>query len=97
MTQLKNVGDVVRRRTGESLRKREAKLKSVSHIEQSLDDSDDFEEIANEKGIRPSKSDTSLTESFVMIDSEGGGSNGGGRRLSNKQNVLRDGEWAENS
>jgi hypothetical protein len=94
MTQLKNVGDVVRRRTGENLRKREAKLKSVSHIEQSLDDSDDFEEIANEKGIRPSKSDTSLTESFVMIDSEGG--NGGGRRLSSKQNMLRDGEWVEN-
>lgn len=89
MTQLKNVGEVVRRRTGDNLRKREAKLKSVSHIEQSLDDSDDFEEIATEKGIRPSKSDTSLTESFVMIENEG---NGGGRRLSNKQNMLRDGE-----
>lgn len=92
MTQLKNVGDVVRRRTGDNLRKREAKLKSVSHIEQSLDDFDDFEDIATEKGIRPSKSDTSLTESFVMIDSEGGGSGGGLRRLSSKQNVLRDGE-----
>ncbi len=91
MTQLKNVGDVVRRHTGESLRKREAKLKSVSHIEQSLDDSDDFEDITSEKGIRPSKSDTSLTESFVMIDKDGGGGSGG-RRLSNKQNVLRDGE-----
>lgn len=90
MTQLKNVGEVVRRRTGDNLRKRETKLKSVSHIEQSLDDSDDFEEIATEKGIRPSKSDTSLTESFVMIENEG---NGGGRRLSSKQNMLRDGEF----
>jgi hypothetical protein len=93
MTQLKDAGESVKRRTGEVIRRREVKLRSVSHIEHSLDDSDDFEEVpsTSEKGIRPSKSDTSLTESFVMIDNDGGG--GGGRRLSNKQNILRDGEW----
>ena len=86
MTQLKEAGDGVKRRNG----RRESKLRSVSHIEQTVDDSDGFEDIAcpPEKGIRPSKSDTSLTESFVMIDNDGGG-----RRLSNKQNILRDGEW----
>lgn len=92
MTQLKDAGDGVKRRTGEVVRRRESKLRSVSHIEQTVDDSDDFEDVAcaSEKGIRPSKSDTSLTESFVMIDNDGGG--GGGRRLSQKQNILRDGE-----
>lgn len=91
MTQLKETGDGVKRRNVEGVRRREAKLRSVSHIEQTVDDSDDFEDVgfSAEKGIRPSKSDTSLTESFVMIDNDGGG---GGRRLSNKQNVLRDGE-----
>ena len=86
MTQLKENSDGVKRRNG----RRESKLRSVSHIEQTVDDSDGFEDIAcpPEKGIRPSKSDTSLTESFVMIDNDGGG-----RRLSNKQNILRDGEW----
>lgn len=90
MTQLKDVGDGVKRRNGDASRRREAKLRSVSHIEQTVDDSDGFEEVAcaTEKGIRPSKSDTSLTESFVMIDNDGGG---GGRRFS-KQNILRDGE-----
>lgn len=90
MTQLKDAGDGVVRRTADG-RRRDSKLRSVSHIEQTVDDSDDFEDVAGavEKGIRPSKSDTSLTESFVMIDNDGGG-----RRLSNKQNVLRDGEWA---
>lgn len=85
MTQLKEAGEGVKRRGG----RRESKLRSVSHIEQT-DDSDGFEDVASasEKGIRPSKSDTSLTESFVMIDNDGGG-----RRLSNKQNILRDGEW----
>lgn len=89
MTQLKDAGDGVVRRAGDGGR-RNSKLRSVSHIEQT-DDTDDFEDgaVAVEKGIRPSKSDTSLTESFVMIDNDGGG-----RRLSNKQNVLRDGEWA---
>lgn len=91
MTQLKDAGDSgVKRRNTEGVRRREAKLRSVSHIEQTVDDSDGFEDVAcaTEKGIRPSKSDTSLTESFVMIDNDGGG-----RRLSNKQNILRDGEW----
>lgn len=88
MTQLKDASDGVKRRNG----RRESKLRSVSHIEQTVDDSDGFEDIAGppEKGIRPSKSDTSLTESFVMIDNDGGG-----RRLSYKQNILRDGEWRE--
>ena len=91
MTQLKDAGDGVKRRNGG---RRESKLRSVSHIEQSVDDCDDFEDVAcasSEKGIRPSKSDTSLTESFVMIDNDGVGG-GGGRRLSYKQNILRDGE-----
>lgn len=111
MTQLKeteelsgNGNDIVKRRDRDVVRRREQKLRSVSHIEQSVDDcsgsNDVFDEAgsSNEKGIRPSKSDTSLTESFVMIDSENGGGNGnninggGKRRLSNKQNVLRDGE-----
>lgn len=90
MTQLKDAGEGgVKRRNTDGVRRREAKLRSVSHIEQTVDDSDDFEDVAcaPEKGIRPSKSDTSLTESFVMIDNDGGG-----RRLSNKQNILRDGE-----
>lgn len=90
MTQLKDAGDGVKRRSGDETRRRETKLRSVSHIEQSIDDSDCFEDVActaGSSGIRPSKSDTSLTESFVMIDSDGGG-----RRLSNKQNILRDGE-----
>lgn len=89
MTQLKDASDGVKRRNVDGIRRREAKLRSVSHIEQTVDDSDDFEDVAcaSEKGIRPSKSDTSLTESFVMIDNDGGG-----RRLSNKQNILRDGE-----
>lgn len=91
MTQLKDISSNVKRRIGDGIRRHEAKLRSVSHIEQSVDDQDDFEEITStsEKGIRPSKSDTSLTESFVMIDNDGGG----GRRLSNKQNILRDGKW----
>lgn len=86
MTQLKDVGDGVKRRNGA---RRDSKLRSVSHIEQTVDDSDGFEDVAcaSEKGIRPSKSDTSLTESFVMIDNDGGG-----RLLSYKQNILRDGE-----
>lgn len=91
MTQLKDAGDGVKRRSGENVRRREAKLRSVSHIEKTVDDSDDFEDVTcttEAKGIRPSKSDTSLTESFVMIDNDGGG-----RRLSHKQNILRDGEW----
>lgn len=90
MTQLKDAGEGVKRRNTDGIRRREAKLRSVSHIEQTVDDSDGFEDVAcaSEKGIRPSKSDTSLTESFVMIDNDGGG-----RRLSNKQNILRDGEW----
>lgn len=86
MTQLKDAGEGgVKRRSN----RRDVKLRSVSHIEQSVDDSDGFEDVvcSSEKGIRPSKSDTSLTESFVMIDNDGGG-----RRLSNKQNILRDGE-----
>lgn len=89
MTQLKDVGEGVKRRSGDGIRRRETKLRSVSHIEKSVDDLDDFEDVAcgPEKGIRPSKSDTSLTESFVMVDNDGGG-----RRLSNKQNILRDGE-----
>lgn len=93
MTQLKEVGDGVKRRNGDNNRRRESKLRSVSHIEQSVDDSDGFEDVAGavEKGIRPSKSDTSLTDTFVMVDNDGGG--GSGRRLSNKQNILRDGEW----
>lgn len=93
MTQLKNAGETVKYRNDESVRRREPKLRSVSHIEQSIDDSDDFEDVAAavEKGIRPSKSDTSLTESFVMVDGEGGGC-GGGRKMSNKQNLLRDGK-----
>lgn len=91
MTQLKDAGDGVKRRSGEGIRRREAKLRSVSHIEKTADDSDDFEDVscAPEKGIRPSKSDTSLTESFVMVDNDGGS-----RRFSNKQNILRDGEWS---
>lgn len=90
MTQLKESNDAVKRRSG----RREGKLRSVSHIEQTADDCDDFENITCgiEKGIRPSKSDTSLTESFVMIDNDGGG-NGGGSRKNNTLNVLRDGEW----
>lgn len=109
MTQLKETeelsgGDIVKRRDRDVVRRREQKLRSVSHIEQSVDDcsgsNDVFDEAGSscEKGIRPSKSDTSLTESFVMIDNENGGGNGnninggGKRRLSNKQNVLRDGE-----
>lgn len=88
MTQLKDAGETsVKRRIGA---RRESKLRSVSHIEKSVDDSDEFDDVPcerPEKGIRPSKSDTSLTESFVMIDSDGSG-----RRLSNKQNILRDGE-----
>lgn len=111
MTQLKeteelsgNGNDIVKRRDRDVVRRREQKLRSVSHIEQSVDDcsgsNDVFDEAGSscEKGIRPSKSDTSLTESFVMIDNENGGGNGnninggGKRRLSNKQNVLRDGE-----
>lgn len=91
MTQLKDISTNIKLRN-DGIRRHEAKLRSVSHIEQSVDDPDDFEEIpsTSEKGIRPSKSDTSLTESFVMIDNDGGG---GGRRLSNKQNILRDGEF----
>jgi hypothetical protein len=94
MTQLKNAGEGVKYRNEESGRRRDSKLRSVSHIEQSIDDDGDFEEVASalEKGIRPSKSDTSLTESFVMVDSDGGGC-GGGRKMSNKQNMLRDGEF----
>lgn len=90
MTQLKDISSHIKLRN-DGIRRHEAKLRSVSHIEQSVDDPDDFEEIpsTSEKGIRPSKSDTSLTESFVMIDNDGGG---GGRRLSNKQNILRDGK-----
>ncbi|KAL7045562.1 hypothetical protein ACKWTF_002261 [Chironomus riparius] len=90
MTQLKDIGCNIKLRN-DGIRRHEAKLRSVSHIEQSVDDPDDFEEIpsSSEKGIRPSKSDTSLTESFVMIDNDGGG---GGRRFSNKQNILRAGE-----
>jgi hypothetical protein len=88
MTQLLNTSDGVKRRNNG---RRESQLRSISHIEQSVDDSDDEVPTASEKGIRPSKSDTSLTESFVMIDNDGGG--GGGRRLSNKQNILRDGEF----
>ena len=89
----------VKRREKSALKK---KLRSVSHIEQSVDDcaastsskpgtsataadGDDLKK----KGIRPSKSDTSLTDSFVVVDGEGGE---GKRRLSNKQNVLRVGE-----
>lgn len=95
MTQLKEVGDGVKRRNGDNNRRRESKLRSVSHIEQSVDDSDGFEDVAGavEKGIRPSKSDTSLTDTFVMVDNDGGGGNG--RRMSNKQNILRDGEWID--
>ncbi|KAL7045561.1 hypothetical protein ACKWTF_002261 [Chironomus riparius] len=92
MTQLKDIGCNIKLRN-DGIRRHEAKLRSVSHIEQSVDDPDDFEEIpsSSEKGIRPSKSDTSLTESFVMIDNDGGG---GGRRFSNKQNILRAGfKW----
>jgi WD repeat and FYVE domain-containing protein 3 len=87
ITQLKEASDGVVRRG-----RRESKLRSVSHIEQTVDDSDGFEDVTGppEKGIRPSKSDTSLTESFVMIDNDGGG-----RRMSYKQNILRDGEWKE--
>ena len=97
MTQLKDIRSNIKLRN-DGIRRHEAKLRSVSHIEQSMDDPDDFEEIptTSEKGIRPSKSDTSLTESFVMIDNDGVG---GGRRLSNKQNILRDGElwwWIKN-
>lgn len=88
MTQLKDAGDDVKRRNCDGVRRRETKLRSISHIEQTVDDSNDFDDVAcSEKGIRPSKSDTSLTESFVMIDNDGGG-----RRLSNKQNILRDGK-----
>lgn len=88
----------VKRREKSALKK---KLRSVSHIEQSVDDCEagssskpgssgngDGDDI-KKKGIRPSKSDTSLTESFVMIDGEGAE---GKRRMSNKQNVLRIGE-----
>ncbi|CAG9799140.1 unnamed protein product [Chironomus riparius] len=92
MTQLKDISCNIKLRN-DGIRRHEAKLRSVSHIEQSVDDPDDFEEIpsSSEKGIRPSKSDTSLTESFVMIDNDGGG---GGRRFSNKQNILRAGfKW----
>lgn len=96
MTQLKTAGEIVKYRNNDDgkPRRRESKLRSVSHIEQSMDDSDGFEDVAAavEKGIRPSKSDTSLTESFVMVDSDGGGC-GGGRKMSNKQNLLRDGEF----
>lgn len=87
MTQLLSATDEVKRRNNS---RRESNLRSVSHIEQSVDDSDEEIPTTSEKGIRPSKSDTSLTESFVMIDNDG--ASGGGRRLSNKQNILRDGE-----
>ena len=84
----------VKRREKNALKK---KLRSVSHIEQSVDDCEaganskpgtsgnDGDDL-KKKGIRPSKSDTSLTESFVMVDGEGGE---GKRKMSNKQNVLR--------
>lgn len=88
--------DFVKRRD----RRRDSKLRSVSHIEQSVDDSaantgsDDMpsDKISSEKGIRPSKSDTSLTESFVMVDNDAGDGIGARKRLSNKQNILRSGK-----
>lgn len=91
MSQLKDSTEVRRRSSGAA--RREVKLRSVSHIEQTFDDNDDFENIVcgGEKGIRPSKSDTSLTDSFVMIDNDGGG-NGGSSRKNNSVNMLRDGE-----
>lgn len=92
MTQLKDSNEAVKRRNGSG--RREGKLRSVSHIEQTADDCEDFENITSgtEKGIRPSKSDTSLTESFVMIDNDGGGNGVGGSRKNNTQNILRDGK-----
>lgn len=87
MSQLKDSTEVRRR---SSAGRREVKLRSVSHIEQASEDNDGFENIAcgGEKGIRPSKSDTSLTDSFVMIDNDGGGS-----KKNNSINMLRDGEF----
>lgn len=95
MSQLKDSTEVRRRSSGAA--RREIKLRSVSHIEQqTFDDNDDFENIAcgGEKGIRPSKSDTSLTDSFVMIDNDGGG-NSCGARKNNSLNMLRDGKPIE--
>lgn len=88
MSQLKDSTEVRRR---SSAGRREVKLRSVSHIEQASEDNDDFENIAcgGEKGMRPSKSDTSLTDSFVMIDNDGGGS-----KKNNTINMLRDGEFS---
>ncbi|CAH1711493.1 unnamed protein product [Chironomus riparius] len=55
MTQLKDISCNIKLRN-DGIRRHEAKLRSVSHIEQSVDDPDDFEEIpsSSEKGIRPS-------------------------------------------
>jgi hypothetical protein len=75
-------------------RRRDSKLRSVSHIEHSVDDSAAEDEMAekmpSEKGIRPSKSDTSLTESFVVVDNDGDGI--GRKKFTNRQNILRNGE-----
>lgn len=50
---------------------------------------DHHEEDGNKgRGIRPSKSDTSITDSFVVVDSEYGGKKKG----QGNQNILREGK-----
>jgi hypothetical protein len=73
------------------------KLRSVSHIETEESISEDSSVISNgkdddvklqSKGIRPSKSDTSLTDSFVVIDNEYGNK----KKNASRQNLLRPGK-----
>lgn len=55
--------------------------KCKSDVSRAADD----DETVKGRGIRPSKSDTSLTDSFVVIDSE--------YNKKKNQNLLRDGKW----
>lgn len=55
------------------------------HRDNGADGNKADEDVGNTKGIRPSKSDTSLTESFVVIDNE--------YNKRKYQNVLRDGNF----
>lgn len=74
------------------------KLRSVSHIESECSSEMNSEKSASKvendgkmkKGIRPSKSDTSLTDSFVIIDNEFETK----KKALNPENLLREGfKW----
>lgn len=79
------------------VRRRKSSAKNPQYRKSEYVRSEDKEE----SGIRPSKSDTSLTDSFVLVDSDGedeplppvGGKNNPftTRKIRNEANVLRDG------